>query len=514
MLNFFSDKRILILSIVLILSISLIAFKGISFGIEFEGGVRIPITFDRDLTITEMEDVVNTMKTRISKFGLSQVNVKSIPPRELQIELAKGDESSIQQIQNLLQQQGNFEAVIDNKIAINGQDILPGSIGEGRLTALSREVYKWEVDFAITESGASKFAAVALGQANKPVHMFLDRPQKAIILLDPRLFPEGAEISSIITSVNSFNSIENSELKFIIVDNWEIKKEILVASLVNNTNMLIIAPESSIFSAELNNYSTNVKLLSDEDFAFDMYYNQMTGEYIINQWKAIGLLSSPTLSEGLAQGTPSRLVSVSGSATDSATAYDEAKNIKSILSGGRLPVNALIGSTVSIPAPLGKQFLDMSVIGGLIAMSLIIVFVTLRYRSPKLFIPIIAITSAEIIILISILGGFGTIDFAAMAGIIAALGTSIDAQIIITDELLKKKGSMTKEEMQQCINRAFFIIARNVATAVVVMLPLFFSGIVEVVGFATSTIFGALLGLVISRPAYAAIVEKLDITKD
>jgi preprotein translocase subunit SecD len=46
------------------------------------------------------------------------------------------------------------------------------------------------------------------------------------------------------------------------------------------------------------------------------------------------------------------------------------------------------------------------------------------------------------------------------------------------------------------------------------MFPLFFSGIVEVVGFATSTIFGALLGLVISRPAYAAIVEKLDIAND
>jgi preprotein translocase subunit SecD len=513
MLNILKDKRILFLSVILLLSISLILFKGINYGIEFEGGVRIPITFDRDLTPTEIEEVSNIIKTRISNFGLSQVIVRPLPPRELQIELAKGDESSIEQIEKLLQQRGSFEAIINNRVAITGQDILSGSIGDGRITALSRDTYRWEVDFAITESGASKFAAVALGQANKPVHMFLDRPHNAIILLDPRLFPEDADVSSIITSVNSFNSIENSNLKFIIIDNWEIKKSILLNEM-NNSNMLIIAAEDSFFASELDNYSENVKLLSDEDFTFEMYYNQVTGEYIINQWKAIGLLSSPTLSEGLAQGAPSRLVSVSGSTYDSDDAYNDARNIKSILSGGRLPVNALVGSTVSIPAPLGKQFLDMSVLGGLIAMTLIILFVTLRYRSPKLFIPIIVITSAEIIILISILGGFGTIDFAAMAGIIAALGTSIDSQIIITDELLKKKGSMNKEEMQQCINRAFFIIARNVATAVVAMLPLFFSGIVEVVGFATSTIFGALLGLVISRPAYAAIVEKLDIAND
>ncbi|MCK9626857.1 MAG: hypothetical protein M0R23_10500 [Bacteroidales bacterium] len=513
MLKLFADKRILILSIILILSLSLIVFKGINFGIEFEGGVRIPITFDRDLTVTEMDDVVNTLKTRISKFGLSQVNVKSIPYREVQIELAVGDESSIEQIEKLLQQQGNFEAIINNKVAINGQDILSGSIGEGRVSAVSREAYKWEVDFAITEAGANKFAAVALGQANKPVHMFLDRPEDAIILLDPRLFPEGVEVSSIISSVNSFNSIENSNLKFIIIDNWEVKKNILIKEL-NNTNRLIIASEGSFYASELSELSENVNLISDEDFTFGMYYNQVTGEYIINQWKAIGLLSSPTLSEGLAQGAPSRLVSVSGSTTDSSAAYDEAKNIKSILSGGRLPVNAILGSTISIPAPLGKQFLDMSVIGGLVAIALIVLFVTFRYRSPKLFIPIIVITSAEIIILIALLGGFGTIDFSAMAGIIAALGTSIDSQIIITDELLKKKGVMTKEEMQQCINRAFFIIARNVATAVVAMLPLFFSGIVEVIGFATSTIFGALLGLIISRPAYAAIVEKLDIANN
>lgn len=513
MLDIIKDKRIIFLSILVILSLSLIAYKGISYGIEFEGGVRIPITFDRDLTPMEMEEVSNIIKTRISNFGLSQVIVRPLPPRELQIELARGDESSIEQIETLLQQRGSFEAIINNRVAITGQDILPGSIGDGRVSAISRDVYKWEVDFAITESGASRFAAVALGQANKPVHMFLDRPQDAIILLDPRLFPEGAEVSSIISSVNSFNSIENSKLTFIIIDNWEIKKNILVNE-INNTDRLIIASNESFFASELSQYSENVNLLSDSDMEFDMYYNQITGEFIISQWRAIGLLSSPTLSEGLAQGAPSRLVSVSGSTGDTEEAYYEARNIKSILSGGRLPVNALVGSTISIPAPLGKQFLDMSIIGGLIAMTLIILFVTLRYRSPKLFIPIIVITSAEIIILISILGGFGTIDFAAMAGIIAALGTSIDSQIIITDELLKKKGAMTKEEMQQCINRAFFIIARNVATAVMAMLPLFFSGIVEVVGFATSTIFGALLGLVVSRPAYAAIVEKLDLAKN
>ncbi len=46
--------------------------------------------------------------------------------------------------------------------------------------------------------------------------------------------------------------------------------------------------------------------------------------------------------------------------------------------------------------------------------------------------------------------------------------------------------------------------------AVVAMLPLLLmSGLVEIIGFATATILGSLLGLFISRPAYGAIAERL-----
>jgi len=42
------------------------------------------------------------------------------------------------------------------------------------------------------------------------------------------------------------------------------------------------------------------------------------------------------------------------------------------------------------------------------------------------------------------------------------------------------------------------------------MLPLLFlSGLVEIIGFATATVLGSLLGLFISRPAYAVIAEHL-----
>ncbi len=514
------DKRILFLAAVILISLLIIFVKGINYGIEFEGGVRIPITFDKDLSPSQMDDIVNILKTRVSKFGLSQVVVRPLPPREVQIELAKGDETSIKQVEKILQQQGKFEAIINGKVAITGKDILPGSIGEGRISPLSRDAYRWEVDFAVTEEGASKFAAVAYGQANKPVYMFLDRPESALILLEPRHFQKDISISEVLPLIADLNNIEGSDIKVIIIDDWEVKKPLVLKELygdnganMTNATKVVIASQTSSYLDDLKNLTSNVKELPDDELAPVITFNAKTNGLALSRWKAMGLLSAPILSEGLAKGTPSRLVSVSGTSQTVKQAELNAKEIRSVLSGGRLPVNAIVGSTISVPAPLGAQFLHMSLVGAAAAFLMIILFVTLRYREPKLFLPIIVVSIAEIIILVAIIGGFGTIDFAAMAGIIAAMGVSLDAQIIITDEIFRRgEHGISKEEIHERVKSAFYIITRNVVIAVVAMLPLFFSGIVEIVGFATSTILGALLGLAISRPAYAAIVERLDIS--
>lgn len=508
------DKRIIFLAVIIFLSLALILIEGINYGIEFEGGVRIPITFDKDLSPAQMDEVVNILKTRISKFGLSQVVVRPLPPREVQVELARGDESSIKQIEKILQQQGSFEAIINNNLAISGKDILPGSIGEGRITPISREAYRWEVDFAVSEEGANRFAAVAFGQANKPVYMFLDRPENALVLLEPGHFPSGASMGEVLPIISGLNNIEDGSLKIMLIDDWDAKKDLVrkeLKSSGSNESRRVIVSQNATYLQDLLNITNNTKIVPDSDMMLEASANQKTGELAVSRWKAIGLLSAPILSEGLAKGTPSRLVSVSGSSLSFDGAQSSAKEIRSVLSGGRLPVNAIIGSTISIPAPLGAQFLYMSIVGAVFAFIFIIVFVTLRYREPKLFLPIIIVSIAEIIILVAILGGFGTIDFAAMAGIIAAMGVSLDAQIIITDEIFKKgEGILSKEEMHVRVKNAFYIITRNVAIAVIAMLPLFFSGIVEIVGFATATILGAVLGLLISRPAYAAIIERLE----
>jgi len=169
----------------------------------------------------------------------------------------------------------------------------------------------------------------------------------------------------------------------------------------------------------------------------------------------------------------------------------------------------VVGSTTTVPAPLGAEFLRYSVVGALAALLAIVLLVSVRYRTPKVIIPIVLISVAELIILVAIVGSF-TIDLSAMAGIIAALGTSVDAQIIVTDELLKRGTAVSGEgSAKRKLEKAFFIIVTNAIVATVALIPLLFSGLVEIIGFATSTILGVTLGVLITRPAYGAIIEKL-----
>ena len=99
------------------------------------------------------------------------------------------------------------------------------------------------------------------------------------------------------------------------------------------------------------------------------------------------------------------------------------------------------------------------------------------------------------------------LDLAAIAGIIAAVGTGIDDQIIIVDEVLKQRIRVLN--WKEKIKRAFFIIFSAYATTVVAMLPLLFAGAGLLKQFAITTIAGVTIGVLITRPAFASIVEKV-----
>ncbi|MEW6328805.1 MAG: hypothetical protein AB1468_01680 [Candidatus Micrarchaeota archaeon] len=513
--RWYNDRRIQILVLIVAGALLLAAVRGIRFGIEFEGGTRIPITFEEPVDTTTMNDIINTIKTRVTKFGLTQVVVKGIGDREVYVEVAKGDSRLVEDIERIVREQGKFEGVVDGRIVLTDQSILPGSIQPSEPITIGEEV-QWRVSFAINLDAAKRFASLVKGKAEYPVYMFLDRPEDAILILTTDELTGGEELTETeaLSALQDLLRRENETTPIFILKNWDDLKSQLAAKNYTDKKVIISENTSADILRELNEtFNLTVITKSEEDMRPLI---QARDEKIsVNRWNAVGLRSAPVLTPGVTEGQVLQSFEISGPA-QGATYYDrisfaqnETRELKSILSGGALPVRVVVGSTTTIPAPLGAEFLRYSVIGALAALFAIVLLVSVRYRTPKVIIPIVLISIAEIIILVAIVGSF-TIDLSAMAGIIAALGTSVDAQIVVTDELLKRDTAAAGEgSAKRKLEKAFFIIVTNAIVATVALIPLLFSGLVEIIGFATSTILGVTLGVLITRPAYGAIIERL-----
>jgi preprotein translocase subunit SecD len=102
-----------------------------------------------------------------------------------------------------------------------------------------------------------------------------------------------------------------------------------------------------------------------------------------------------------------------------------------------------------------------------------------------------------------------TIDLPSIAGIIAAIGSGSNDQIIMIDEILVGGGEEEKKiySMKQRISRSFSIIFGAAATVITGVMPMFFVGIGVMRGFAVTTTIGIFIGIIITRPAFSRVAE-------
>jgi preprotein translocase subunit SecD len=499
-------------SIVMLVLLALlnIAAHNMNFGIDFVGGTRIPVVLEHAVDQTTMNELVQTIKSRASTLGLKEVKARAIGNSLVNVEIASTDEATIDFIEKTLSQQGVYLGVVDGKIAVSGDHIFRTSIRPLGSSELIRQGADWGVAFSVDREGAEMFAQAAKNKADYPIYMFLDRPDDAVLIyqrdeLKKYLYPDSGEKESL-RALNQMLSLEGERnISVIIIED-------IPANLTPKTNRTKAilsedAPQSVKDSLEQKGFT--LVELNESKMAVE-FSRTRSGVLTVNKLEAAGLLTAPLLGGGITNGVPNYNYIVTGSVngTDakakSKEASERVKSIESILKGGALPVQISLGSRTTLPAALGSEFLKLSLIaigGSLIFISILI---GIRYRNIRATAPIVLISLAELVVLLSILGSF-TIDLAAMAGIIAAIGVGVDAQIVITDETLKKDEHTTHEK----VDLAFGIIRTNAIVAIFSMVPLLFSGLVEIIGFAMSTILGALLGYLITRPAYAAILEKV-----
>jgi preprotein translocase subunit SecD len=199
-------------------------------------------------------------------------------------------------------------------------------------------------------------------------------------------------------------------------------------------------------------------------------------------------------------------------ATESAAIEDALKNMKrlqTILITGSLPVKIDIERIDNISPTLGKEFLRNALYVGLLALAGVAIVLMIVYRKVIIAFPIVFTAISEIFLTLAMAALIGwNIDLAAIAGIVLAIGTGVNDQIVITDEAIRRQTDFVFNWKDR-IKRAFFIIFSAYLTIVVAMIPLLFAGAGLLKGFAITTILAVTIGVLITRPAYAAIVQML-----
>lgn len=221
------------------------------------------------------------------------------------------------------------------------------------------------------------------------------------------------------------------------------------------------------------------------------------------------------------KGSVATQIQISGSGTGSTrqealdNAKLEMKKLQTILITGSLPYKLEIVKIDRISPNLGEQFTKQIIYAGLFALLGVSLVVFIRYRKIKVCLALISVSFSEVLIILGVASLINwNLDLPSIAGIIGAIGTGIDSQLIILDESRDKHESMIRR-----IKNALFIIVTAFATTFVALIPL--TGILGFMGigatsagmfkgFAVTTLIGITTGVLITRPAFADIAKKLE----
>jgi len=487
----------------------------LDFGLDLRGGTRITLTPTENATKDMIDEVVATLRTRANIYGLQEIrffSVRGVDGRYyVQIEAA-GVGRDI--VDNLLTKQGMFEAKVLKPVnLINGSGTL---------------------------------------ELGKNIHDIESVGNKTI------------ELDGELIKINDTFTVDDTEFQLMNVTSGQV---VMLATVYDGSDIEMVKtdPQSSgIFPRGGVFQFYFVVLVSEEGaqrFAdvttgIPSFVDLNSGERYLDS-RILLYLDGQTVSDlqiganlgGVVYTTPQ----IQGARSTMEEAIQEKLELQSILRSGALPTTLETSSIQVISPTLGSDFIQSAFLAGLAAAAMVVIISFVKYRRIKVALPLVIMGLSEVIIILGIaatndtaiwgivlfinfmivvtawwkkaevdifawIGAFliplvgmasWTIDLPVIAGMLAAIGMGIDHQIIIADETLSGDSDEEKKSytMKEKVRRAFFIIFGASATTIAAMIPLMSIGIGLIRGFAITTIIGVLVGILITRPAYARIVE-------
>ncbi|WP_297063032.1 preprotein translocase subunit SecD [Thermococcus sp.] len=490
--------RIILLILFLVGSVATLAMRPLTYGIDIAGGVAIIAQTEHPVDSKTMELVVESLQKRLNTFGLRDIQVQGQGNDIVVVKVANvTNAEEANALKKVIESQGVFYMEFDGVIFGTGKDIV--YVGPPQIKSDG----SWSVPFRISKVAAEKFAKLAKGKAGWPVDMFLDPPANSLLVVPKSIYDlmnsttfnaQAPQAPTLLQRIHKALNI--TTVTYANQSAEELKK------LADGKPIVLVDVGENLVSS-LKSMNVSVRYVPRQSGVSDTQFIR----------SVLGLYGPYSLGEGLANGEPQTDVQISGQAPDRLTAEQEAKTVYTVLKSGSLPVKLKVIGMQFISPKLGQDFKKQALYAGIGALIMVLLLVYFHYRKWKIAIPIASTSLFEVTIILGIAALIKwNLDLPSIAGIIAAIGTGVDQQIVITDELLggersvriKRRASSLKR-----IGRAFFIIFASAATTIAAMsfLLVYFVGTLK--GFAVTTIIGVLIGIFVTRPAYAEIAKYL-----
>ena len=464
------------------------------------------------------EEVMKTLNLRVDPYGILGTQFKPLGTNFVLFEVSL----PLERASKLLGHQGRIEVFVENELALRGGDL--ADVGPVRRDPAG--VYY--VPFEVTSEGAERFARASEGKAGYPGVIYLDRPDDSILLFteefksklseDGRrdLELEGAEYDDNARMFRLQSRGGNAHWFYVQVPAVEIRGDSIPPESLEYLEGQKGVKSKVIYLGDLNELSENVvqgeNLVYNGKPLFPIENVSRLKEELTTQWlrRVAGVKSWPVISEEIAGKLENIRTGLRITTGSSQEAEKEAEDLRVILSQ-RLPVEVSRVSETEIEPRLGRGFLREAAKAGAVAFLAVGLLVYVRYRRLKIAVPIMITMACELIITLGIASVIPSMTFGLpeIGGLIAVIGTGVDHQIIITDEVLAGMSPEGKLPIKRRVGRAFSIIFAAAATTIAAMFMLATLGFGAMRGFAIITILGVLISVLITRPAYAQIIGTL-----
>ena len=449
----------------------------LKFGMDLSGGTRVLLKPIGNVSEELLDQTITGLENRINTYGLREAKFQKVTDATtgssyVEIEMAGGSQ---EEIDSLLSRQGRFEAKIPKFVVLTeGKGTLRIGINNYNVTVSNNTA-------SIGNITASINSTFSLGGISWELR---------------NVTTNGAVFTAMVFDSSDIKTVCTAEQPGIC----SVRDTQIDTNLWQFEFGIYISDDGAQRFADVTN---GMKKIVDQDTG-ESHLESKIEFYLDNK-----SISELDISSSLA-GKAETSISITGVREGKEEARTERRILQSVLSSGALPVQLSVVRVDSISASLGGEFVRAAMLAVLIASLAVMGVIYTRYRRIKILIPMMIWSVSETILILGVASVINwTIDLASIAGLVAAIGTGTNDQIMIIDEILLGRKEKSVYTIRQRVKRAFFIVFGAAGTIIAAMLPLLFVGIGVMRGFAITTTLGVLIGVFITRPAFGRVAEKI-----